>query len=220
MHDNLYFIPILLAAFEQSPIENSLRQAFQEIIRRGKEPRFKTGYAQFLGFVEQALALAQQETKDDFVSGLEVTSATLLEYLAACPELSALWDEVVNDIALEPDASFTIDFQLLCEGELLQALSLSRHQRSGVISGLRSGAYELTLASGQVLWSGQLSDTDLLSAYARPEEPLQLAAATDDLSGRPTRSMTLFDGEVVLKVIPGPDAGQMEVAWCMPNIES
>ena len=220
MHDNLYFVPILLEAFKRSPLESSLRQAFQEIIRLGKETRFKTGYAQFLGFMEQVLSTEQREDRDDLGSDLEVTAATLLEQLTTCPELSGLWGEVVNDITLEPEASFTVDFLLMCEGELLQTLSLSHHQRSGIISGLRSGAYELTLASGRILWAGQLSNADLLSAYARPEEPLRLAAATNNLSGHPTRCMTLFDGEVVVNVVPGPSTGQMEIEWCMPNNKS
>lgn len=220
MHDNLYFVPILLEALERRPIEHSLRQAFHEITKRGKEKRFKTGYAQFLCFMEQVLSPEQRANKDDFVSDLETTAETLLEHLAACPELFALWDEMVNDIALESNASFTVDFQLMREGELLQTLSLSRHQRSGIISGLRSGAYELTLASGRILWAGQLSNADLLSAYARPEEPLRLAAATNNLSGHPTRCMTLFDGEVVVNVVPGPSTGQMEIEWCMPNNKS
>ena len=60
MHDDIYFVPLMDRALQQSDLSAALREAFSLIQRLGKEPRYRRGYGQFLKFMETVGAALRQ----------------------------------------------------------------------------------------------------------------------------------------------------------------
>lgn len=76
-----------------------------------------------------------------------------------------------------------------------------------LFSNLRSGSYELMLSTGRLLWSGQLSQSDLC---IEPESHLQLAADTDEVASG-DEITKLLNSELTLEVIKGVESGTLQV---------
>ena len=51
MNDDLFFIPLIADALRQEDVPSALREAFRRIQELGHEPRWETGYQQFLTFM-------------------------------------------------------------------------------------------------------------------------------------------------------------------------
>ncbi len=69
------------------------------------------------------------------------------------------------------------------------------------------------LDTGWVIWQGELTERDLIWMAAFPDVPLDLAADTDETSARTTREESLLDGELILRVIPGLESGNIELEY-------
>lgn len=218
MTNDLYFVPLLMQAVERAALAEGFRQAIRTIIARGRGKRFRSGYAQFLVFMD-AVAAAHSR-RDRIHDGAHILLGTpdearvLLEELAACPELAKVWQSIHQDLEVTPVPAARIEILLRRNDGPHQACWLSRDQWRGEMTGLIPGSYELLLASGQVLWDIELTAQDLLLVYARPEEPLRIAADTGGIVERSTRQATLLDGEIVVRIFAGLTSGRMEVEWC------
>ncbi len=217
MYNDLYFIPLLFAALASADVAEELRRTIHTIIVLGKDERFKRGYEQFLVFVAAALTAhpyavrtgEAEATTDDGVGEAE----ELLNELAALPELAEVWDSVKRDLEWESETEIHIELLLQRNDEPPQTLRLSKEDREGFFRGVVPGAYELSVASGRVIWETTLTKHDLLSAYAFAEEPLRLAADTGGEPDTPTRQALLLDGEMVVRVFAGPETGRVEIEW-------
>lgn len=218
MNNDLYFIPLLMQAAGRADLAEGFRQAIRAIIALGMDKRFRSAYAQFLLFMD--IVAAAHSVQDRAPSGVSIplgaTDGTraLLEELAACPELAEAWESIKHDLERSPYPAVRIEFLLRRNDGAIEWFLLSRDQRNGEVTELMPGSYELLLASGQVLWEGELTAQDLLLAYARPEEPLRIAADTGSTVERSTREITLLDGEIVVRIFAGLMTGRMEVEWC------
>ena len=217
MYNDLYFIPLLIAALASADVTEGLRRAIHTIILLGKDERFKRGYEQFEVFMEAVLTAYQrglrtdesEATTDDGVG----ESEELLNELAALPDFAEVWDSAKRDLEWEPETEIHIELLLRRNDESPQTLRLSKEDRKGFFPGVVPGAYELSVASGRVIWETTLTKRDLLSAYAFAEEPLRLAADTSGEPDTPTRQALLLDGEMAVRVFAGPEAGRVEIEW-------
>jgi hypothetical protein len=76
---------------------------------------------------------------------------------------------------------------------------------------IRPGSYSVRLATGRLLWMGDLHAQDLLWADAFPATALPLAADSDDALTVYTRELHLLDNEIVLRVYPGLEYGTIGI---------
>lgn len=77
---------------------------------------------------------------------------------------------------------------------------------------LTPGNYRLSTTTGWVLWESALTATELMWSQAYLEETLPLAAASDDAGAiEPSLECALLDGELIVRVYPGPESGRLEV---------
>lgn len=210
MNHDLYFIPILFEALDKPDIGVSLRRAFRDIVARRSDPRFTEGYRQFLAFM-QTVFQHEAEIKDDSVSW---EPGELLDELRALPEARDVWSSVRVERE-EDEREDTFDFILRREGGNDQALSISRSIGGGSFRDISEGRYELSLASGRVIWESLLEKQDLLVVYAFPGRPLRVAADTGTASEEATREVRLLKGEVRMRVFPGTRSGRMEIELCL-----
>ena len=183
MNDDLYFIPILAKALEQPDVETALRTAFAEIEEAGRQPQYQRGHQQFLRFMREAGAGDPQQVAEQLLHrfGREFERPNVLELI------------------LEGD------------GKLVAKFNLSDTSAPRVTESLKPGAYCLRCDTGRVLWEGRLADSDLLWAKAFPGKPLEMAADTGHSRAKPTQSIALLHGTLVLRIFAGIGHGMMEV---------
>ncbi|MCQ2066728.1 MAG: family 43 glycosylhydrolase [Bacteroidaceae bacterium] len=83
-------------------------------------------------------------------------------------------------------------------------LMLKEGQSEYIFDGIEPGSYVLNHSYGPVLWSGQLTEKELISDKANPEPTvtadLTLLGAGTEVTGR-----------LVMEIIPGPKSGTMKV---------
>ena len=78
-------------------------------------------------------------------------------------------------------------------------------------AGLRPGHYQLKLDSGRMIWEAALSEQQLLWTSAHPGRPLEVAAESAERRERPTLEVALLEGELILRVYPGIEAGLLRL---------
>jgi hypothetical protein len=181
MCDDLFSIPLLVTAFRQPDSKTALREAFREIRRLGQEPRWRTGYQQFLVFMAYALEPARVE------SPWGSTGKMMIEMVIERGET------VLGTFTVGDDA------------------------REATIGGITPGFYSLMLATGRVLWEGELRAEDVLWSSAYPGQPLRAAAESEHALWEPTREFRLLDGALLLSVYAGIEAGALGIRIELPE---
>ena len=66
-------------------------------------------------------------------------------------------------------------------------------------------------SNGRVLWEGDLTKEDLIWAFAYPAMDLPMAAETEAGQQDPTRAISLLEGEFILYVFAGLEAGEIKI---------
>jgi len=189
MPDDMFFIPMIARALEQSDARAAMIEAFERIEAMGQQPRYRGGYEQFLDFMN---SVADGRAAD----APEETGALILEKMDRPMSLKLLVERDNTRIA-------TCDF-----GEATG---------TETVTGIEPGRYRLTLETGRLLWEGELAEADLLWSKAHPGESLPMAADSGDSAREPTRKMDLLDGTVVLRVHAGVEAGSLEITLATPG---
>jgi len=230
MTDDLYFIRLLFAALTSEPgVVGRLRTTFRQIIEFGKEPRFHRGYAQFLVFMATVEAYHRRNTIEsgDYPSQVidgpdscdtpEFGSVSdLMGVMAELPEFDELQEALNEELEEASKEEALVRLLLSRDNGFPVAIDLGFGESGKIeVPHLLPGRYDLSLATGMVIWEHELTKHDLLWAYALPDEPLRLAADTGDLPERPSRRIELLDGEILLAVFPGRECGRMEVQLCL-----
>lgn len=183
MSNELYFIPIIAQAFQQTDRELALRKAFDRIIEVGRAESFQVGYRQFLRFMECSL---QQWAEDAFGSpqGRETYEAPIR-----------------GEVVLERD------------GDRLGSWTISELPVQTTVVNVRSGFYRLAMDTGWVLWEETLTPKELVFAQAFPDQGLPLAAQTDEAAPAPTRAISLLNGSLTIHVRAGLEDGMLELSF-------
>lgn len=186
MNDDLYFIPILAKALEQSDVATALQTGFAEIEKVGAQPRYQRGYQQFLRFMQEASHGNPRQ----------------------------IAEEALRRFDREFERPQVLELMLEKDGNLVAKLSLDAasppHFR------LKPGTYCLRCDTGRVLWEGRLVDSDLLWAKAFPGQPLKMAADTGHNRAKPTQSIALLHGALMLRIFAGIEDGMLEVERVKP----
>lgn len=225
MANELYFIPLLLNAYDAPDRRAALVEAFTEIMRRGNEPGFEIGAKQFQLFMRIVLGAISSDIEDDrllldlFMRSEEpsaVVGDETREVLEHLLNQHPQYRQIVEDLrsVIEPltDQDLPIEIVLEHEHQRMDTHALIQAPGKCRISGLIPGDYTLRMAIGRVLWQGTLVSEDLEWAKAHPSRPLSMAAATGEEYNEPTREFDLLGGELLVKVFPGLEAGTMVIS--------
>ena len=183
MADDLFFIPMIAKALEDSNPERAMQAAFEEIRELGRRSRYRRGLKQFEAFLA-AVAGAR------FPGSLSETGSFILERFDRGP---------LVEITVERN------------GEVLSACRFEHGTGTGTIKDLQPGRYLFKLDTGRVLWEGELTQQDLIWSKAHPCEDLAVAADTGELPDPPTRELLLLETTLRVRVQPGLEAGQLEI---------
>jgi hypothetical protein len=99
------------------------------------------------------------------------------------------------------------------DGAPFATLMVDVGKKANVIEGVRPGYYSIRLDTGRRLWQGRLSSRDIIWREAFPEEPLALAANTDQRPAKASREISLGEGYLLMRVIPGRKSGRLEIGY-------
>ena len=226
MNDDLFFIPILAEAIKEPDPTAALERAFETIRKMAATPRYSNGRRQWHRFIEAATAGAGESER------LAVGEAAIWMAIAGlCGEGAE-----AGVVSTEPhrgqrrargSADLSImrklrgigrrrGFPLLmiqCDGRLVASRCLGPVDYTP-ISGVRPGSYTLTLDTGRLLWSGDITDADLIWDCAFPGRPLVMAADSTPSPVTTTRTIPLTVAPVALVVLPGVEAGSLRLVGC------
>jgi len=183
MSKELYFIPIIAQAFQQTDRKPALGKAFDRIIELGRDEPFRAGYRQFLRFMECSL---QRWVEDAFGApqGRETFEAPIR-----------------GEVVLEWD------------GDRLGSWTISELPVQTTVVTVRPGFYRLAMDTGWVLWEETLTPKELVFAQAFPDQGLPLAAQTDVAAPAPTCAISLLNGSLTIHVRAGIEDGMLELSF-------
>lgn len=183
MNDDLFFIPILEHALEQTDVTTALTQAFARIHTLGQQPRYSQGHRQFLQFMKESRQAHPQEAAEQILGHF-------------CQDFAR-----TDELAIVLERSRTRVDEHTFHGTPVK----------WVVDNIRPGPYRLTLDTGRVLWQDVLTEEDLVWAKAFPQAPLKMAAASEEGASSPTRRLELLGGSMVLQVFAGIEHGSIEI---------
>ena len=186
MSDDLYFISLISRALAQSADKRALQDAFRQICDMGGKPECEQGFRQFERLMELVANGAAGETENPHVIDLDDAFAE-------------------HDLLL-----------LLGRGD--QTTPMLRIPLQGIhsLEDVSPGHYQLALDTGRVLWERDLGEADLLWAHARPDQPLELAADTGEISSPATIEEHLL-GRILVRVYRGIENGRIEIHTRFPT---
>jgi hypothetical protein len=234
MNDPLFFISLLVNAYDAPDRAEALQDAFEIMQRLGPQPGYEQAFAQLHAFLEEVGRQAQVRTEDERTGAAIMTDLTIIglatdTFMGTDAEKRALtalimsrpdWREkyecIQTDLQSTRDAAEVVEIILARENSDLAVLSFARggmpQTITHVLRGHSFGHYSIRLSTGRVLWSGELRTEDLEWTAAFPGHALDLAAADiRTLAAKPTREIPLLDGEVVIRVFPGLEAGTVVI---------
>lgn len=199
MANRLYFIKLLDEALSKPDPRAALDRAISRITDLGRRPEYRQGYQQYLWFMDLVRSeLGISHSQMD--AGLQIGSDDqLMDFKALVDDFEP--EERLPGIIIE------------CDGGRLAALALDSGEPVGVVDSAQPGDYSIDLDTGRRLWQGQLSKQDLIWREAFPDEPLLLAADTDQEPPPASREIELLPDELRLRIVPGRRYGRLEIIY-------
>jgi hypothetical protein len=227
MSNELYFIPRIAAALRGPDTFASLAEAIAEIVRLGRLPGYAEGFDQFRAFmatVVEGTRSAQLDALEDAMAGtmmIEALADTVhgdtvdprdaVELVCSRPD----WTAKLKRIARAWDAARALAWRpvlsLAHDGRIFTTLVFDETTLAHSVIALQPGLYSLSLHTGRLLWEGMLAESELRWTTAFPHRPFDLAAATFEQGNQPSRTTSLLDGEIILRVFPGLEHGRLEI---------
>jgi len=185
MSDDLYFLPILARAVRAPNPREALMKAFETIEDLSRRPEHRDGYRQFLEYIRE-ISRHSAEGDSDEAAGLE-------------------------DLAEGSREDLVFDFVIERDGAVVGTLPFPAPGGTRSIRGIIPGHYVVSVHGSRVIWEDDISRKDVLWTAAYPGLDLPAAAETDTRRNKPTRVVTLLDGEVTLRLYPGIRSGILDL---------
>jgi hypothetical protein len=221
----LYFIPIIAKALESDDQEQAMREAFDKVEVLGSKPEYEEGYRQFQQFVKAALDACKDapESKLEFMrnaihrliydlavgtfEGDEEQRKTLIDSLKSIPEWGAEYERTKREAMDFLPTHEALEIEIIRGDKVIS--SFAHPTTPTTVSAVRPGTYILRFSNGRVIWEGNFSREDLVWTFAFPGEEFPMAAKTEPHKAKPTKTMSLLDGELVMQVFAGLESGKL-----------
>jgi hypothetical protein len=229
MSNDLYFIPMIIDAFRRPDPRAALAKALARIRELGQDPAYSVGYEQFqvfMNFVAERAGTPAATTSPSIAEtvaqcmAIELANGELNDqkeiekaaegFVRSFPSSRLFYRQLrgeMEDAALSDETEIRIEK----DGNLMAKTKISGKRTKASVTRLSTGVYTLKLGTGRVIWEGLLEEKHLAWPHARPGEPLELAAATEEDAGRPTLESSLLGGQLTIRVFAGIGFGRMEI---------
>lgn len=179
----------------------------------------------FLGWIEQALRnpdprTALREAFERILAHSQRSRHDFLQFASFMEIVRMRLEEQNGFLAAEPGDALQPappGHLILSKDEVLVKEIPIRPGKTESIGELTPGLYKIFLDTGRALWMEALTEEDLLWEVAYPQAPLEMAADTGSFSPRPTRQWELLGGDILLEVLPGVEAGRLNLEFPPPR---
>jgi hypothetical protein len=231
MSKNLYWLRMIMDAFNAPGREKALGEAFRAIVARGQAPAYAEGLRQFEAFMEEVgrQALVNERDLEAAVSALadniiislatgafggsKIDEEEALAFISSRATWKEKLESVRADLRAETEPRAAMSLTVARDGVDIETVPVSSECLSHSIKRVLPGHYELKLSTGLLLWEDELGQEDIEWSAAFPGHALDFAAATEELEGKPTREVSVLDGEILLQIFPGVEAGRMVITF-------
>jgi len=217
-NNSLYFIPILIKAFESENAIDAMNDALQKIRSMGEHAEFKEGYEQFEQFINIGI---EKETKDSTVvvdkillgiatHSIKLSSeeySELIHIIKGNPELNQKYKNILKRHGADPP----IEIEIYKENILLDSSMIQLEDKELTFTKIEPGNYFIQLSNGRLLWEGEITAKDIILDVERSESEYSLAAETDEADVKSTRIIELIKDEVKLEVYAGLEFGKFKI---------
>lgn len=211
---NMYFIPILIKAFESEDLIEELEKALFEINELGKQTEYLEGFEQFNKFLEVGI-LSQENKGFELVDKVLIGLAT--ESIKLDPEER---DEIIGKIKLNKNllirytkiseeyrSTVPLNLDIYKNDSLFNSQTISQKEDELNITNIKPGNYSIRLSNGRILWEGEIKREDV----TKLEGEYKLAAETEESDIKPTRNIELLKDEIQLFVFAGLEFGKFKI---------
>ena len=211
---SMYFIPILIKAFEsEEPIE-AMGKALLEINELGRLSEYSEGIEQFNKFLE--IGIQSQEDK-----GFELIDKVLIGLVSESNKLNPEErDEIIGKIKLnqnlldrftqlseEYNFSLPLCLDIYKDDSIINSQIISQKEDELNITKIEHGNYSIRLSNGRILWEGEIKSEDVIQSKGE----YSLAAETDESDTKSTRTIELIKDEIKLFVYAGLAFGKFKI---------
>jgi len=183
MMKDLYFIPIIERALKGDDPGKSLAEAFEQIVRLGRESLYSDAFVQFQRFMDEVVNAHSLLVGDELQD--QTTEATAHPYPI--------------EIIIEKDRL------------LFGTCRFDSIPGRCSIQGVVPGEYRIKIETGRMLWEGPITERECVWKKAYPGKPLKLAADTGERDLPPSRTIPLMGGTVLLHFYPGVETGVLTI---------
>lgn len=191
MNNDMFFISKIEEAIESDDPYSALELKIAEIISTGQQPGYTNDLYQFGIFLFKIREIIEYQLLDEpYVKQIE-----------------ELWNLYCDGMARRG----YLDLLIFKDADLIATIPLASPHVEYGINNVSPAFYSFELSSGRLLWEGPLSKTDLLWAFASPDKDIKLAADTDGTQPKPTRELILLNGEMIIRIFPGIEAGSIRI---------
>jgi hypothetical protein len=221
----LYFIPLLARAIESGDQKQAMKGAFDEIEKVGNQPGYEEGFQQFQEFIKSAFSPSDEESNEkirsirnaiyrliydlvtDSFEGDENLKDAFISAIKRNPRWNAEYERLESEMQdyLAPDSP--IQIEILRENQVIDAVHMTAETIT--VSPIFPGQYTMRFSNGRILWEGDLTREDLIWTYAYPDQDISMAAETEDFRQEPVKTISLLDGEIVLRIFAGLESGRI-----------
>lgn len=223
----LYFIPIIERALQSGDPSHAMKEAFDEIWNLGKQEEYKEGFQQFLEFTKISIKPSEEDTglKLQFIrdtiyrliydlatgtfEGDEQQKADLTDTLRNIPPWNAEFEHIKEEARALSFPEKPLKIEILRENRIMGSYPIS--PIPSFLGAVTPGRYMFRLSNGRVLWDGIFNKEDLIWAFAFPDQEFDMAAETEAIERRPTKTISLLDGEFTIRVFAGLESGQIRI---------
>ena len=229
MHEDLYFIPLIAQALQDEDPASALVKVFDKVVTLGRQPSHERGYRQFRRFMDAVVRHAETNQPSEYDLSPEVVEVLAGELagdeadgdaeqlqdaiasILSHPQWRQAYEQASAEIHGIADRSEPICVCIEKDGAPIAQILLDRAGPFTEVTNIIAGQYEIKLDTGRMLWSGPITEQDLVWSKAYPGRPLKAAADTAASQDKPTRRISLLDGALTLCVYPGPESGLLQI---------
>ena len=224
--NRLYFIPILVKAIDSPYPEQALKEAFKTITRLGELPDYQEGYKQYEAFIAAGIEGIKEDPgikgilierlltvlATDTFTGTEELKNEILGIIHNNPELDRSYNKTVEGISSFIEQDIPVELELFINDVFISKKELPEGSKEVVFADIDPGNYEIKLSNGRTLWNGKIDKKHILWDEAYPGKDLPMAADTGEISIQPTTLIPILNGEMKIKIYPGPETGKLVVS--------
>lgn len=223
----LYFIPIIERALQSADPAHAMKEAFDEIWNLGKQEEYREGFQQFLEFTKISIKPLEEDSgqKIQFIrdtiyrlmyelttgtfEGDEQQKSDLTDTLRNIPLWNVEFEHIKEEARGILFSEEPLKIEILRENRIMGSYPIS--PIPSFFDAVIPGRYMFRLSNGRVLWEGNLNKEDLIWVFAFPDQEFDMAAETEDSERRPTKTISLLDGEISIAVFAGLESGRIRI---------